>query len=394
MDKIFKIIQDVNAELVEMRKELHKIPEIGGDLPKTRKYVQNKLDSYGISYELNQGDSGLVAYINGDGDGKTLAFRADMDALNVQEENDLPYKSIHDGKMHGCGHDAHTAILLATAKVLSKNKNLINGRVKLVFQAGEETGTGAKQMIKEGVLHGVDAFCAVHVGNLAGDDNKSGNLIVKSGAVTAGKDKFTITVKGKGTHSAFPEKGVDPMLISARIVNGAEELIAREIPAGTPAVLSFGSIVAGKDHNTIPETAEIKGSIRCQDEDVRTFLGERLKEMACGIAKAFRGEAIVNINKGSKTVMNDPTLANYFYETLKSVYKDEVLCETKSELMGSDDFANYAQQLPSVLFFLHTNNVKKGICAPNHNPKFDVDEEVLIKAVTSYVLIAINYLKK
>ncbi len=382
------------TELLQIRRDLHKIPEIGGELPKTKKYVCEQLDAMGIPYRQNQGDDGVVAEINGSNCGKTLAFRADMDGLHVNEETNVPFRSIIAGQMHGCGHDAHTAILLSAAKILYTHRDKLNGTVRLLFQTGEETGTGAKQMLTEGALNGVDAICALHVGNLAGKDMQTGDITVLSGPVSAGKSKFTITVNGKGTHSAFPEQGVDPILIAARIVNGCEELAARELPAGSAAVLSFGSLQAGVDHNTIPESAVIKGSIRCQNEEMRTFLGERLKCIAENIAAAYRGSCQVEIKKGSSTVMNDSDLADLVgYAISSALGRDSVITTASAALMGSDDFANYAERIAGVYFFLHTNNAQKGIVASNHNPCFDIDEDVLWKGVAAYVAIASEYLK-
>ncbi len=392
MDFILKEAKALEGELIELRRSLHKIPEIGDELPKTKRFVCEYLDKIGVPYESVADCNGVVAKISGASKGKTIALRADMDALHLNEATNLPFKSEIEGQMHGCGHDAHTAILLIVAKVLSLYADKLKGIVKLIFQTGEETGSGAKKMIASGVVDDVDAMLAIHVGNLAGDDNKVGDIILKAGAVSAGKDKFTITVKGKGTHSAFPERGVDPILISARIVNACEELMAREVPAGTAAVLSFGSISAGQDHNTIPDKAVIKGSIRCQDEKIRDFLGARLTELSKGIAQSFRGDADVDLKRGSMTVVNDSELANFAYNAVKSVYGDSVYNNAKSALMGSDDFANYASKIPSVYFFLHTNN-GEDVCYSNHNPKFDVDESVLIKGVVSYLAIVLSYLK-
>ena len=392
MDFILKEASKLESELIALRRSLHKIPEIGDELPKTKRFVCEYLDKIGVPYEEVAGCDGIVATIKGHARGKTVALRADMDALHLNEDTNLPFRSEIDGQMHGCGHDAHTAMLLIVAKLLSLHTAKLNGEVKLIFQSGEETGSGAKKVIASGKIDDVDAVFGIHVGNLAGDDNNVGDIFIKEGAVSAGKDKFTITVKGKGTHSAFPERGVDPILISARIVNACEELIAREVPAGTSAVLSFGSISAGVDHNTIPSMAVIKGSIRCQDEKIRGFLGERLIELAKGIAQTFRGDAEVDLKRGSTTVMNDSDLAKFAYNAVKNVYGDSVYNNTKSALMGSDDFANYASKIPSVYFFLHTNN-GENICYSNHNPKFDVDESVLIKGVVSYLAIVLNYLK-
>ena len=383
----------IEEKLIAMRRDLHKIPESGGKLPKTREYVCKALDQIGIAYTLNDTDDGLVAVIKGAMPGKTIAFRADMDALHITENTSLDFASEIDGQMHGCGHDAHTAMLLAAAEVINKNKDALKGNVKLIFQSGEETGTGAKQMIAKGVIDDVDAICAIHVGNLAGDNLPTGSVVVLPGPVSAGKDKFTITVRGKGTHSAFPEKGVDPILVAARIVNACEEMSARELPAGTAAVLSFGSFQAGLDHNSIPDCACLKGSIRVQDVNIRNFMGERLKCICNHIASAFRAECEVDLKRGSATVMNDENLASLVTEALnESIGSESVVTRISSALMGSDDFANYAQKIPGVYFFLCTNNPEKGIVWANHNPAFDVDESVLWKGVAAYTAVAMKFL--
>ena len=394
IESILNESKKLGEKIISMRRELHKCPEIGDNLPQTRKIVCTKLDELGIAYKLNSNDDGLIVDIKGNKPGKTLAFRADMDGLHITEDTMLDYASEIPGQMHGCGHDAHTAILLGVAQILNECKNEWNGTVRLLFQSGEETGTGAKHMLKEGALDGVDAICSLHVGNLAGNDIKTGNLVVLGGAVSAGKDKFTITVRGKGTHSAFPEKGVDPILIAARIVNACEEMSARELPAGTAAVLSFGSFQSGIDHNTIPHTAVLKGSIRVQDVNIRNFMGERLKCIGENIAKAFRAQCDVEIKRGSSTVMNDENFSTLAADAIADVLgKESVTTKTSSALMGSDDFANYASKIPAVYFFLHTNNAQKGITESNHNPKFDVDEEVLWKGVAAYCAIAKEFLK-
>lgn len=384
----------IKEKLIAIRRELHKYPEIGGHLPKTKEIVCRALDEMGILYRQNLREDGLIADIKGANPGRTIAFRADMDALRITENTALPYKSKIEGQMHGCGHDAHTAVLLATAEILNKHKSELNGTVRLLFQSGEETGTGAKQMLSGGAIDGVDAICSIHVGNLAGDDLPTGAVVILSGPVSAGKDKFTITVHGKSTHSAFPEKGIDPILIASRIVNACEEISARELPAGTPAVLSFGSFQSGLDHNTIPDAAILKGSIRVQNEDVRNFIGERLKCVAQSISMAFRADCTVEIQKGSSTIVNDKELSDLAVKAVTSILgEDKVYTNASSALMGSDDFANYAERIPGVYFFLYTNNIEKGIIYANHNSKFDIDEDVLWEGVASYIAIALEYLK-
>ena len=192
---------------------------------------------------------------------------------------------------------------------------------------------------------------------------------------------------GQSTHSAFPEQGVDPILIAARIVNGCEELAARELPAGTAAVLSFGSLHAGEDHNTIPKEAQIKGSIRCQSPEMREFLGQRLEAIATNIAAAYRATATVDLIRGSATIVNDATLAEQAYSAAKAVLSDGVRNSTPAALMGSDDFANYLKTVPGVYFFLHTNNPEKNINKPNHSPLFDIDESVLYRGVAACIAV-------
>ena len=393
MTEIVKEIKSLEERLIGLRRELHRCPEIGGALPRTRKIVCRELDDIGIPYRLNPDDDGLIADIIRGKEGKTIAFRADMDALHVVEKNDLPYRSEIEGQMHGCGHDAHTAMLLVAARVLFRHREELGGNVRLLFQSGEETGTGAKAMLSLGAIDGVDAICALHVGNLAGNDIETGKLVVLEGAVSAGKDKFTLTVNGKGTHSAFPEKGIDPILIAARIVNGCEEINARELPAGSAAVLSFGSLQAGVDHNSIPDKAVIKGSIRVQDVAVRDFIGKRLCEISKSIASAYRADCTVDIKRGSSTVMNDAHLSRVVSSASgEALGDDAVVTRINSSLMGSDDFANYADRIPGVYYFLCTNNPEKGIVESNHNPHFDVDEDTLWRGVASYVATALKFL--
>lgn len=377
--------------LIALRRELHKFPEIGSDLPNTKKIVCEFLNKEGIPYKELPNDDGIIAEIKGRGQGKTLAFRADMDGLHIDEATNVPFRSQIEGQMHGCGHDAHTAILLLAAQILNEQKDTFNGTVRLLFQTGEETGTGAKIMLQNGALEGVDAVCAIHVGSLTGDEQKAGDLVVLSGPVTAGKNKFTITVRGKGTHTAFPHKGIDSILIGARIIDGCAKYSAEELSQG--AILNFGTFNAGIDHNTIPETAILKGGIRVQDPSLREEVGKRLVEICEVAAKSVGGSVEVEIKKGSETVMNDEHLSQLAVHAIKEALGEEkVKTQTCRAVMGSDDFANYASKVPSLYFFLHTNNEEKGIIEANHNPSFDIDESVLWEGVAAYVAIAKKFL--
>lgn len=376
------------GELIALRRRLHRVPEIGSQLPRTQAIVCETLDELGIPYKKNQGDDGVVAEIRGAHPGKTLAFRADMDGLHI-DEADRPYASEIPGQMHGCGHDAHTAMLLVAAAVLVDHRDRLHGTVRLLFQAAEELGIGARQMLAEGALDGVDAICAIHVGALAGEKYQSGDLIILPGPVSAGKNRVTITVHGKGTHSAFPEKGIDPIGIAARILLACEELSDKR----QGIVLSFGKVEAGVDHNTIPDRAVLYGSLRVQDDEHRERLGRQITELAHRLAASFGATCEVAIKKGSVTVMNDPALSALVAQAAQEVCPGQVITQPDVPLMGSDDFCHYAVRVPGVYFFLHTNSLPKGIDAFNHNPAFDVDESVLWEGVAVYAAAALRYLE-
>ena len=387
MEWLKKTCKEREDELIALRCALHRVPEIGLRLPRTKAIVCAKLDELGISYKENKGDDGVIAEIRGAKAGKTIAFRADMDALHIQEI-DRPYASEIPGQMHGCGHDAHTAMLLMAAAILNENQDRLCGTVRLLFQTAEEKGIGAHQMIAEGALEGVDAICAIHVGALAGEEYSSGDLIVLPGPVTAGKNRVTITVHGKGTHSAFPEKGIDPIGVAARILLAAEELSDKK----KGVVLSFGNVEAGVDHNTIPDHAILRGSLRVQDDALREQFGQQIVTLANQLSASVGATCEVEIKKGSVTIMNDPALSALVAQAAREVCPGRVVTTPGQPLMGSDDFCHYAVRVPGVYFFLHTNASEKDMVAFNHNPGFDVDESVLWEGVAAYVAVAMRYL--
>ena len=242
---MWEMCRELQPELIRIRRELHQIPEVGDVLPKTRAYVEDKLREYGIAFTENTHDSGLIAVINGDKPGRTIALRADMDALPITEENDVDYRSCHEGAMHACGHDSHMAMLLGAGKVLNEHRSELCGSVRLFFQTNEEGSRGAERMVKDGCMEGVDAVFGTHIGCIVSKDIPSGTVIVAPGCCMASFDKFIIRIKGLGCHGSTPEKGVDPINIAAHIVINLQEVIAREIAAVKPAVLTIGMINAG-----------------------------------------------------------------------------------------------------------------------------------------------------
>ena len=381
-------------ELVKMRIELHRIPETGLILPLTREYVENKLKEYGISYTENKTDSGLVAIIKGEkGTGKTVALRADMDALPVNEGIESDYKSVHEGKMHACGHDAHTAMLLGAAKVLQEHRAELCGTVKLFFQADEEEVLGAKNMISEGCMEGVDAVFGTHIGCIISKDISSGKFVIVPGCIMASNDRFFIKVKGTGCHGSTPEKGVDPINIAAHIIINLQEIIAREVPAVKAAVLTIGKVNAGFAYNVIPSEVEIEGTVRTLDDKVRKNIAARIVKISESTAKTFRGEAECTIEWGVAPVENDEAMAEFAAKCAREVLGDDkVIISVPAPNMGAEDFAEYLKLAPGAFMFLSSADHDKHTDEPHHSPLFNIDEDVLWEGSAVFVKIASEFL--
>ena len=385
--------KDIQQELVTMRRDLHKIPEFGGELPKTKAYIIDKLNQWGIPYVENKTDSGLTATIKGEKEGKTIAFRADMDALLIKEGTGVDYTSEHEGLMHACGHDAHVTMLLGAGKIFNENKADLAGTVKLIFQTDEENSGGAKRSIAEGALEGVDAVFGTHIGSIISPKIPAGKVICTPGYVMASNDKYVIKVKGYGCHGSTPEKGVDPINIAAHIVINLEEIIAREISAVKPAVQTIGKIQAGDTYNIIPSEVIIEGTMRTLDDEVRQYMVKRIIEIAESTAKTFRGEAEVEIFWGTPPVKNDAAMAALACECAREVVGTEnVIDHVDAPNMGSEDFAYFVKEVPGAFMFLSSANPEKGTDVPHHNPKFNIDEDVLWTGSAVFVKIAEKFL--
>lgn len=379
---------------VDTRRKLHQIPEPGTDLPLTRQFICKELDAMGIPYKLSAADSSLVATIDFSRPGKTIAFRADMDALPVTEETGLPFASQHEGAMHACGHDAHMAMLLATAKLLLKKKSTLNGKVKLFFQTGEELAEGAEILIAEGCLEGVDAVFGAHIGLIMGKEYPSGTIIAVPGCCMASYDKFIIRVKGKGIHGSTPEGGVDPIHVAAQIVISLQEILAREIKGAQARVLTIGHMEAGKVYNVIPEEALLEGTFRTLDDGVRQYIATRIKEVAQGIAATFRATCEVEIVWGAPPVISDTEMAAMAADVAKRlVGEDKVVTQVPAASMTGEDFAYYLQERPGAFVLLSSANAAKGTDYGHHNPKFDVDEDVMWEGPALFAGIAEEMLK-
>lgn len=377
--------------VIKCRRYLHSIPELGSDLPKTQEFVINELNNFkNIKYTKNKKDSGIIAYINGNktDNSKTVALRADMDALPIKEETDFKYKSCNNN-MHACGHDAHAAILLGACKILNDNIDEFSGTVKFLFQTGEETGTGAKIMIEENALKDVDAILGVHVGSFA-LDTPNGFFIIQEGPILASTDKIIIRVKGKGTHGAYPHAGVDPIVMSAEIINGLQSIITREIDPSETVVLSLCKISGGTAFNIIPDVIEIEGTIRAFSNEVRDFFIKRIKEKSKLIAESLRGECDIEIIEYACVTNNDKDITNTVKDTAQKIFSDDAVWNHYYKpSMGGEDFSYYLREIKGCFVLFSTITDKK---IPNHNSKFEINESKLNMPSELMANWAINFL--
>lgn len=386
--------EQLQDELVKMRRELHQIPEFGLNLPETQKYVITELEKLEIPYKCSETDSSIIAEIKGGKPGKTVALRTDMDALKITEANEVDYKSTHEGLMHACGHDAHITMLLGAAKVLAAHKEEIKGAVRLLFQTGEELSKGAQIMIADGALDGVDAIFGQHIGNLINKDIAAGKIIINPGCCMASFDRFVIKVNGIGCHGSTPEKGTDPVNIASHIIIALQEIIAREVCATKAAVATIGMIHGGVAYNVIPGTVEIEGTIRALEEPVRQFVAKRIQEIAEHTAITFGGTADVEIDWGAPPVINDDKMAKLVIDAAKEVVGEEdIVDDVPSPNMAGEDFAYYLGKVPGAFFFLSSSNPDKHTDVPHHNSRFNVDEDVFYKGSEMFVKIVEDYLK-
>lgn len=393
--EISEQINRIEAELKENRRYIHMHPELSFREYNTSSFIQKKLDEMGIKYVSGIAENGICAYIYGNKNiesesMKSILIRADMDALPIDEVSDKPYKSQNKNVMHACGHDAHVAVLLGVCKVLNNFKDKFGGVVKAVFQPGEETSGGALPMIEEGVLENphTDVCVALHCDS----DLDCGTIRVKPGSLYASPDDFRITVKGKGGHGAEPHNCIDPIMISASIIQALNNLISRETDPFDNAVISVGSIHGGSATNIIPDSVEIQGTARSLTNEVRGFLKKRIGETAEGICKTFGAECEYEYTELFPPLINDKKLAEDVYDSAcRSLGKDKCVWGGAPTMAG-EDFSYFSQNRPSVLFKLGCRNKSLGIVSPIHHSSFDIDENCLKTGVKVFVGFVLDYL--
>jgi len=387
-------LQKLQDEIVAMRRDLHKIPEIGFDLPKTTAYIRKKLEEFDIPYTYFEDINGIVAKL-GPGKNKTeskgcVALRTDIDALRIKEDTGLEFASIHEGNMHACGHDAHAAMMLGAAKILAARREELDCEVRFIFQPYEEGVRGAKAMVEYGVMDGVDAVFGIHIGTLMGMDIPSGRMVIVPGPVMGSSDIFHITVRGRGCHAATPEKGKDPIVMSAHIVLGLEEIIAREFCATNNELITIGSIQGGTQHNIIPDTVKIVGTTRAFDNETRARMEKRIGEISSSMAAAFGGTTDYDYRWGADPVDNDPYMCSCISQHAKRLFGEDSVVEKADSIMVAEDFSAYQKKAPGVLIFLSTADEAKGTACPHHNPHFDIDEDQLYRGSLFFSSLALD----
>ncbi|MBW4605987.1 MAG: amidohydrolase [Hassallia sp. WJT32-NPBG1] len=378
-------IRSLQPQLVEWRRRLHQQPELGFQEKLTSEFVSQKLQEWGIEHQTGIAQTGIVATIKGGkiDSGKVLAIRADMDALPIQELNEVPYKSQHDGVMHACGHDGHTAIALGTAYYLQQHRQNFGGTVKIIFQPAEEGPGGAKPMIEAGVLKNpdVDAIIGLHLWN----NLPLGTVGVRAGALMAAVECFKCTILGKGGHGAMPHQTIDSIVVAAQIVNALQTIVSRNVDPIDSAVVTVGELHAGTKLNIIPDTARMSGTIRYFKPDLKGFFQERIEQIIAGVCQSHGASYDLEYWGLYPPTINNADMAELVRSQAEQVIETAMGVVPECQTMGGEDMSYFLQAVPGCYFFLGSANPAKDLAYPHHHPRFDFDETALPMGVEIFV---------
>lgn len=372
--------------LIEKRRFFHQYPEVSTKEYNTSKAIKEELDKIGVSWRPCGLETGILVTIQGAKPGKTILLRADMDALTVQETTGAPYASKNEGIMHACGHDCHIAMLLTAVRILDDMKDELCGTVKLAFQPAEEVAMGAKSMIEQGALEGVDACFAIHVWT----DVKSGMVSLEAGPRMASADEFHITIKGKGCHGAQPEQGVDAVVVTAAMINNLQAIVSREISPADPAVVTVGSIQAGTRWNVVAENSYMTGTTRCFSNEVWSTFKDRMERIVKSTAETYRAEAELEYLRIVPPTVNDPEVVAVAQKSAKTILGEDCLADLPATT-GGEDFSYFMQKVPGAVAMLGTGSEACGATWPNHSGNFCVDEAQLVKGAMLYAQVAMDF---
>ncbi|RMF23419.1 MAG: amidohydrolase [Cyanobacteria bacterium J083] len=381
--KIRPEIAQIQPQLVKWRRRIHQFPELGFKEKLTAEFIAHKLTKWQIKHHVGIAKTGIVAEIVGNSPGSVLAIRADMDALPIQEENEVSYRSQHDGIMHACGHDGHTAIALGLAYYLSQHRYSFPGTVKIIFQPAEEGPGGAKPMIEEGVLKNpdVDGIIGLHLWN----NLPLGTIGVRSGALMAAVECFHLTVFGKGGHGAMPDQTIDSVVVGSQIVNALQTIVARNVNPLEAAVVTVGEFQAGRALNVIADTARLSGTVRYFNPKLEEQISQRVEEIIAGVCQAHGAKYNLDYWQLYPVTINHPEMADLVRSVALEVVETPLGVVPECQTMGGEDMSFFLQQVPGCYFFLGTANPAKGLDYPHHHPRFDFDETALAMGVEIFV---------
>ena len=391
MEDIDHLIDEIKEEIIKLRREFHQIPEVSMKEYKTSDKIAAYLESCGIKVAKEIGKTGVVGLLEGKKQGKTLAIRSDMDALPIEEKTNLDFSSKHEGTMHACGHDGHISILLGTAKVLSNLKDQIQGNIKFIFQPAEEDLIGAKAMIEDNVMEDpeVDEILGLHIW----PDIDSGSIGVQSGPVMAAVDRFDIKIIGKGGHGGIPNKAIDPVVMTANLIERIQSIVSREIAPTKAAVITIGELQGGTAYNIIPDNVKVSGTVRTFDSEVRKYIEKRMRHVVKNVIESFGGKYEFSYENKVPPVVNNEALTQKITNRLESMLGKEKVIRDFELSMGGEDFALFQNRVPGTYMFLGTKNEAKGINNPIHHPEYNIDEDILPLGIKVFSDLALDLLK-
>ena len=385
--------ESILPEIVELRRSIHREPELGLQTPMTIAKVRAALEGLPLDYRQGPSTTGVVAVLKGASDERTVLLRGDTDALPMTENTGLPFASEIGGAMHACGHDAHTAMLVGAAKVLCARRDKLNGNVLFMFQPGEEGHHGARFMLEDGLLDPLpDAAFALHMMPNA----EYGVVGSRAGPLLASADKLYITVSGRGGHASMPHNAIDPIPIACEIVMAIQSLVTRRAPIFDPVVVTIGKISAGTTDNVIPEEARLLGTIRCLSAERRTDVQRKLVELAQGIATAHGASATIKFETGFPVTINDAGAVEFGEMVVKEVLGNDGWLSMQAPIMGAEDFSYVLEKVPGAFFFLGASRQGEDWenCCPLHSPQMTIDESVMARGVAVHVALAERFLKE
>ena len=384
-------VERIQDEMIVIRRQLHQHPELSGQEFLTSQLIAQKLTELGIEVRQWETKPGVIGLLRGEFPGPTLAIRADMDALKLQEETGASFASVNEGIAHACGHDIHTTVLLGCAKVLSTMKSAIYGNVKFIFQPSEESLVGAKQMLQAAVLKepDVQAIFALH----CWPELTSGTIGLKKGSFMAASDNLRITVTGRAGHAAHPHKSIDPIVIAAHIVTSLQSIVSREVAPLESAVITIGKITGGTAHNIIASSVELAGTVRTLNPVLRVEMPKMIERIANHTAQSMRGTAKVDYILGTPPVTNDPSLVSLIERAASDIIGSDKVIYLENASMGGEDFSFYLEKIPGVMFRLGTANEDPSSRLALHNPKLTFDEKAIATGIKIMGAAALKYLQ-